>query len=156
MRNADPDQPTYGVRPLTELVSTSIAARRFTTQLLFGFAVLALILAAIGIYGVMAFIVGQRTREIGIRMALGARPESVVALVLRHALVLAAGGVIFGGLAALLMGRLLSQMLYEVRPTDPLTYIAIAIVLAGTAAVAAWWPARRAAAVDPMVALRTE
>jgi putative ABC transport system permease protein len=156
VRNADADQPTYGVRPLTELVSTSIAARRFTTQLLFGFAVLALILAAIGIYGVMAFLVGQRTREIGIRMALGARPESVVALVLGHALALAAGGVVFGGLAALLMGRLLAQMLYEVRPTDPLTYVAIAIVLAGTAAVAAWWPARRAAAVDPMVALRAE
>ena len=156
VRNADPDQPTYGVRPLTDLVSTSMAARRFTTQLLGGFAVLALILAAIGIYGVMAFIVGQRTREIGIRMALGARPQSVVALVLRHALALATGGVVVGGLAALGMSRLLSQMLFEVRPTDPLTYVAIAIVLAATAAVAAWWPARRAASVDPMVALRSE
>ena len=133
-----------------------MAARRFTTQLLGGFAVLALVLAAIGIYGVMAFIVGQRTREIGIRMALGARPQSVVALVLRQALALATGGVVVGGLAALGMSRLLSQMLFEVRPTDPLTYVAIAIVLAATAALAAWWPARRAASVDPMVALRAE
>ncbi|HEY7058335.1 MAG TPA: ABC transporter permease [Vicinamibacterales bacterium] len=156
VRSVDPDQPTYGVRPLDYLVATSLAARRFTTQLLGAFAVLALILAAIGIYGVMAFVVGQRTREIGIRMALGARPESVVRLVLRQALALASGGVVFGGLAALFLSRLLGKMLFEVEPSDPVTYIGIAIVLAATAALAAWWPARRAASVDPMVALRAE
>jgi putative ABC transport system permease protein len=156
VRSVDPDQPTYGVRPLDYLVATSLAARRFTTQLLSGFAVLALILAAIGIYGVMAFVVGQRTREIGIRMALGARPESVVRLVLRQALALASGGVVFGGLAALFLSRLLGKMLFEVEPSDPVTYIGIAIVLGATAALAAWWPARRAASVDPMVALRAE
>ena len=99
-----------------------MASRRFTTQLLGGFAVLALVLAAIGIYGVMAFLVGQRTREIGIRMALGARPESVVALVLRQALVLATAGVVCGGIAALIMSRLLTTMLFEVQPSDPVTY----------------------------------
>ncbi len=156
VRSADPDQPTYGVRPLDYLVTTAMASRRFTTQLLGGFAVLALVLAAIGIYGVMAFLVGQRTREIGIRMALGARPESVVALVLRQALVLATAGVVCGGIAALIMSRLLTTMLFEVQPSDPVTYGGIALVLAGTAVLAAWWPARRAAAVDPVVALRSE
>ena len=156
VRTADADQPTYGVRPLDYLVATAIASRRFTTQLLGGFATLALLLAAVGIYGVMAFVVGQRTREIGIRVALGARPESVVRLVLQQALALAAGGVVFGGIAALLVSRLMAKMLFEVRPTDPLTYGGIALLLALTAAVAAWRPAHRAAAVDPMVALRAE
>jgi putative ABC transport system permease protein len=156
VREADRDQPTYGVRPLDYLVSTALASRRFTTQLLGGFAALALVLAAVGIYGLMAFIVGQRTREIGIRMALGARPQSVVQLVLRQALVLAAFGVVFGGAAAVLVSRVISKMLYEVRPTDPLTYVAIALLLALTAAVAAWRPAYKASAVDPIVALRAE
>jgi putative ABC transport system permease protein len=156
VRAADPDQPTYGVRPLEYLVATAMASRRFTTQLLGGFAMLALVLAAVGIYGVMAFLVGQRTREIGIRMALGARPESVLRLVLQQALVLAAGGVVIGGVAAIIVTRLLSRMLFGVQPTDPLTYAGIAVLLAATAAVAAWLPAHRAAAVDPIVALRAE
>jgi ABC-type antimicrobial peptide transport system permease subunit len=154
VRTADPDQPTYGVRPLDYLVTTAMASRRFTTQLLSAFAVLALVLAGVGIAGVMAFVVGQRTREIGIRMALGARPESVIGLVLRQALVLAAGGALFGGAAAVMLNRLMSTMLFEVRPTDLSTYAAIAVLLALTAAIAAWWPARRAASVDPVEALR--
>jgi putative ABC transport system permease protein len=156
VRAADADLPTYGVRPLDYLVSAAMAPRRFTTQLLGAFAVLALVLAAVGIYGVMAFIVGQRTRELGIRMALGARPESVIRLVLKQALILAAAGVVFGGIAAAVVSRVLSKMLFEVQPTDPITYAAIAVLLALTAASAAWRPARRAAAVDPMVALRAE
>jgi predicted permease len=154
VRTADPDQPTYGVRPLDYLVTTAMASRRFTTQLLSAFAVLALVLAGVGIAGVMAFVVGQRTREIGIRMALGARPESVIGLVLRQALVLAAGGALFGGAAAVMLNRLMSTMLFEVRPTDLSTYAAIAVLLALTAAIAAWWPACRAASVDPVEALR--
>ena len=156
VRAADPDQPTYGVRPLEYLVATATASRRFTTQLLGGFATLALLLAAVGIYGVMAFVVGQRTREIGIRMALGARPESVVGLVLRQALLLAAGGIVIGSAAAVIVNKLLTRMLFEVQPNDPVTYTGIALLLGVTAGVAASRPAYRAAALDPMVALRAE
>jgi putative ABC transport system permease protein len=156
VRAVDRDQPTYGVRPMTDLVETALASRRFTTQLLAAFAAVALTLAAVGIYGVMAFVVGQRTREIGIRMALGARPESVVGLVLRQALVLAAAGVACGGLTALFVSRVLTKLLFEIRPTDPSTYIAIAALLATTALLSALVPARRAASMDPNIALRAE
>jgi ABC-type antimicrobial peptide transport system permease subunit len=104
----------------------------------------------------MAFVVGQRTREIGIRIALGARPGAVVRLVLGQALALAAGGVVAGIVAAALVTRLLSGLLFEVRATDPMTYVLIAGLLGTTAAAAAWRPARRAAAVDPITALRAD
>jgi putative ABC transport system permease protein len=156
VRAVDPDLPTYGVRPMEELIATATASRRFSTQLLSAFAVLALVLAAVGIYGVMAFVVGQRTREMGIRVALGAHPREVVTLVLREALVLAAAGVGAGAAAALIISRYLSGMLFEVRATDPGTYAGIAVLLTVTAAVAAWRPARRAAAVDPILALRAD
>jgi putative ABC transport system permease protein len=156
VRAVDPDQPTYGVRTMEELVQYATASRRFSTQLLGAFAVLALALAAIGIYGVMAFVVGQRTREIGIRIALGARPDAVVRLVLGQALTLAAAGVAAGVVAAALATRLLSGLLFEVRSTDPMTYGLIAALLGSTAALAAWRPARRAAAVDPIQALRAD
>jgi putative ABC transport system permease protein len=141
---------------MEELIATATASRRFSTQLLSAFAVLALVLAAVGIYGVMAFVVGQRTREMGIRVALGAHPREVVTLVLREALVLAAAGVGAGAAAALAISRYLSGMLFEVRATDPGTYAGIAVLLTVTAAVAAWRPARRAAAVDPILALRAD
>ena len=156
VRAVDPDLPTFGAKTMQEMVATATASRRFSTQLLGAFAVLALVLAAIGIYGVMAFMVGQRTREIGIRIALGARPGSVVRLVLRQALLLAAGGVVAGAAGALLATQLLSSLLFQVRATDPFTYTLIAALLALTAAIAAWRPARRAAAVDPITALRAD
>jgi putative ABC transport system permease protein len=156
VRAADPDQPTFGVKTMDQIVASAGASRRFATQLLGAFAALALLLAAIGIYGVMAFVVGQRTREIGIRIALGARPRAVVRLVLAQALALALAGVALGGLGAIFLSRLLSGMLFEVRATDPATYAGIALLLTLTSVVAAWLPARRAAAVDPMVALRAE
>ena len=156
VRAVDPDQPTYGIRTMDDLVGKATASRRFSTQLLGGFALLALLLAAVGIYGVMAFVVGQRTREIGIRIALGAHPGSVVLLVLRQALVLAAIGVVTGSAAAIIVTRLLAGLLFEVRATDPSPYGVIALLLAGTAMVAAWRPARRAAFVDPILALRSE
>jgi putative ABC transport system permease protein len=156
VRAADPDQPTFGVKTMDEIVAAAAASRRFATQLLGAFAALALLLAAIGIYGVMAFVVGQRTREIGIRIALGARPRAVVRLILAQALALALAGVALGGLGAIFLSRLLSGFLFEVRATDPVTYAGIALLLTVTAVVAAWRPARRAAAVDPMVALRAE
>ena len=141
---------------MEELIATATASRRFSTQLLTAFAVLALLLAAVGIYGVMAFVVGQRTREMGIRVALGAHPREVVTLVLREALVLAAAGVAAGAVGAVIMSRYLSGMLFEVTATDPGTYAGIAVLLTVTAAVAAWRPARRAAAVDPILALRAD
>ena len=156
VRAVDPDQPTYGVRTMEEQVGVATASRRFSTELLAAFAILALALAAVGIYGVMAFVVGQRTREMGIRIALGAQPGMVVVLMLREAMGLAALGVAAGALAALAATRWLGGLLFEVRPTDPMTYTLIAVLLAATAAVAAWRPARRAASVDPIAALRAE
>jgi putative ABC transport system permease protein len=154
VRAVDPDLPAFGIRPLAELVAAATASRRFSTQLLTSFAGLALALAAIGIYGVMAFVVGQRTREIGIRIALGARSSEVVRMVLGQALALAAVGLAAGLAAAALVTRLLVGLLFEVRPTDPITYTLIAGLLSATVAFAAWRPARRAAMVDPTTALR--
>jgi putative ABC transport system permease protein len=156
VRAVDPDLPAFGIRTLDDMVSAATASRRFSTQLLTSFAGLALALAAVGIYGVMAFLVGQRTREIGIRIALGARPGSVVRMVLGQALALTAAGLAAGLVAAAVLSRLVAGLLFEVRPTDPITFMLIPILLAATAAFAVWRPARRAAAVDPIVALRTE
>jgi ABC-type antimicrobial peptide transport system permease subunit len=141
---------------LEEVTAPATAARRFSIQLVGGFASIALLLAAIGIYGVMAYLVNQRTREIGIRVALGARPASVVRLVVSYALGLAAGGVLLGIAAAAFLTRLIAGMLFGVSPSDPWTFAAIALVLLGTALVATFTPARRAARVDPMVALRAD
>ncbi len=123
-------------------------------QLLGAFALLALVLAAVGIYGVMAYLVNQRTREIGIRMALGARPSAVLRMVVSHALALAVGGVGLGALAALLTTRALAGILFRVSATDPGTFVTISALLLVTAVLAACTPARRAAHVDPMLALR--
>jgi putative ABC transport system permease protein len=156
VREADPDQPTHSVRTMEEVQAAATASRRFSMQLLGGFAGLALLLAAIGIYGVMAYLVNQRTREIGIRMALGARPGAVVRLVVSYALQLAAGGVLLGIVGAGLLTRLISGMLFDVSPTDPWAFTVIIFMLLATALVATLTPARRAARVDPMVALRTD
>jgi putative ABC transport system permease protein len=156
VRAVDSDLPAFGIRPLDELVAAATASRRFSTRLLTSFAGLALALAAIGIYGVMAFVVGQRTREIGIRIALGARPGGVVRMVLGQALALAIGGIVVGLAASVLLTRLVSGLLFEVRPTDPITYTLMPMLLAATAAFAVWRPARRAAAVDPVTALRAD
>jgi putative ABC transport system permease protein len=156
VRDADPDQPTHSVRTMEEVQAAATASRRFSIQLLGGFACLALLLAAIGIYGVMAYLVSQRTREIGIRMALGARPGSVVRLVVSYALRLAVAGVVLGIVAAGLLTRLISGMLFDVSPTDPWTFAMITLMLLATALVATLTPARRAARVDPMVALRAD
>jgi predicted permease len=156
VREADPDQPTHSVRTMDEVQAAATASRRFSMQLLGRFAFLALLLAAIGIYGVMAYLVNQRTREIGIRMALGARPASVVRLVVSYALGLAAGGVVLGMAGAALLTRLIAGLLLDISPTDPWTFAAITVTLIATALMATLTPARRAARVDPMVALRTE
>jgi putative ABC transport system permease protein len=156
VRAADPDQPTYAIRTMAEIQAASAASRRFSMQLLGGFALLALVLSAVGIYGVTAYLVNQRTREIGIRMALGAHPAEVVRFVVWYALRLAGAGVALGVCAALLLTRLIAGLLFRVSPTDPSVFAGIAGLLALTALAAATTPARRAARVDPMIALRTE
>jgi putative ABC transport system permease protein len=152
----DPNQPVYGIQPMPARLADVFAARRFR-MLVFGvFATVALALAIAGIYGVMSDLVSQRTRDIGIRLALGAEQRSIVRLVLAQALRPTLAGLVAGVLATLGLGRLLAGLIYGVRPGDPLTFGAVAVVLVGAACVAAWLPARRATRVDPVVALRTE
>ncbi|PYX97741.1 MAG: hypothetical protein DMG71_02290 [Acidobacteria bacterium] len=152
----DPNQPAARVRSLEQVRSDSIAAPRLTTDLLALFALLALAIAAAGIGGVMALAVSQRTHEIGVRMAIGALPHEILRMVLRRGLALTAIGVALGLFGALALTRILRGLLFEVTPTDPLTFMAVAAVLVLAALVACYLPARRAARVDPMVALRCE
>lgn len=156
IREIDPDQPVYGVTTLESQLDESLAARRLSMGLLVGFAVLALVLAAVGIYGVLAFSVEQRRREIGTRMALGAERRRVLALILRQGLALSALGVLVGTAAALAGSRAVASQLFGVRPWDPPTYAAVAILLLAVTAAACWYPARRAAELEPMEALRLE
>jgi len=137
-------------------LQASLAERTFTLLLLGLFGSLALLLAAVGIYGVISYAVNLRTREVGIRMALGAQRRDVVAMVLRQGLTLICAGLAFGFLASLALTRLLASLLYEVRPTDLATTTAVAVLLAAVALLASYIPARRATRVDPMVALRYE
>ena len=154
IREFAPRDPIYDIRSMDARVSAATSQARLSAVLLSLFGFVALSLSAMGIYGVMSFAVAQRTREIGIRVALGADRGSVLGLVLREGAVLAAAGVTIGLAAALAFTRVLRTMLFEITPSDPRTYIAIAVVLAIVLLVASWIPARRAAAVDPMVALR--
>jgi putative ABC transport system permease protein len=156
VRKADSDLPVYAVRTMSEIETAVTAARRFSMRMLGVFALLALLLAAVGIYGVMAYLVSQRRREIGIRIALGARPVAVLAMIVRQAVTLAAVGTACGIGAALLLTDLIGGMLFDVSPSDPIVFAAIAVALIATALVAAATPARRAAKVDPLIALRGE
>jgi ABC-type antimicrobial peptide transport system permease subunit len=154
VRHFAPRNPVYDILPMSARVASSTAQARFSAMLLAVFATVALSLAVMGIYGVLSFAVAQRTREIGIRMALGAGRRRVLALVVREGVLLAAGGLIIGFAMALAVSRVLRSMLFEVTTTDPMTYGIMVLVLAGAAFVASWVPARRAAGVDPVVALR--
>ena len=152
----DPTIPVTQVRPMSEVLSVSLAAQRFNMLLLAIFAGVALLLASVGLYGVLAFSVAQRTREIGIRMALGAQGRDVLRLVLRQGLALSVLGVAFGIAASLVGTRVLRGLLYGVTPTDPVTFAAVALLLVTVALVACLIPACRALRVDPVVALRHE
>jgi len=152
----DPNQPAARVQSLEQVRAESVAAPRLTTNLLGLFALLALAIAATGIGGVMALAVGQRRHEIGVRMAIGARPGEILRMILRQGMVLALVGVALGLFGALWLTRLLQQLLFEVTPTDPLTYLGVAVVLGLAALVACYVPARRASRVDPIIALRIE
>jgi putative ABC transport system permease protein len=151
----DRHQPVSNVAAMQDLVSESLARQRFSVLLLGAFAGVALVLAAVGIYGVMSYSVAQRTHEIGVRMALGARPRDVLGLAVGQGLKLVLAGVVIGVASALAMTRVMASLLFQVSPADPATYAAISLTLAGVATAACLVPARRAAKVDPLIALRS-
>jgi putative ABC transport system permease protein len=152
----DPDQPIYNIRTMNEICSESVAPERMNLMLLTIFAGIALVLAVVGIYGVMSYTVTQRTHEIGIRMAIGAEPRDVFRMVIGQGMMLALIGVACGLVGAFSLTRLMTTMLFGVAPTDPVTFAAIAVLLSGVALVACYIPGRRATKVDPVVSLRYE
>jgi putative ABC transport system permease protein len=156
LRAMDKDLPAYSIKTLDEYLAASVARPRFNTLLLAIFAGLALILTAVGLYGVMSYSVTQRTHEIGIRMALGASQQKVLGMVVRRGMTLTAIGIGTGLVGAFFLTRLLSSLLYGVSVTDPITFVAISVILAGVALGACFLPALRATRVDPMIALRYE
>ena len=156
IHKADANLPITRVMTLDNLLADSVSPRRFSMSLLGMFAVLALLLAAVGIYGVMGYIVSLRTNEIGIRMALGARPRDIQRLILSRGAALAFAGMLIGTAGALALTKLLASLLYQVKPTDPLTFLGVALLLGIIALLACYLPSRRAMCVDPMVALRHE
>jgi putative ABC transport system permease protein len=156
LKQADPNQAVIYSHTMGGMRATATKPLRFYMALAAGFAAIALILAAIGIYGMIAYTVASRTHEIGIRMALGAQRGSVLRLVLKRGLLLAVGGTVLGLAGSLALTRLLSSVLYSVRPHDPLTLAAVVLVLNGAALLACYVPARRATRIDPVEALRYE
>jgi predicted permease len=152
----DPAQPVFDIRTMQERVEETWATPRLLTFLLGVFAGLALLLAVVGLYGVMAYNGVRRMREIGVRLALGARRRQIIGMMLEQGMRLLAIGLLIGFLGALATSRVLRSLLFEVSPTDPLTYAGVALLLAGVAAVACWIPAHRASRVDPMITLRAE
>ena len=156
LKELDPAVPAFSITPLATVVSDSIADRRFSMLLLTTFAVIALFLAAIGLYGVVAYGVTQRTREIGLRMAMGASPGDVLGLIVGGGMKLAVIGVAIGLAGAVALARVVEKMLFQVEPLDPGSYVATAAILLVVAAVACYVPARRAMRVDPLVALQQE
>jgi predicted permease len=155
-RAIDPNLPIYDVKTMDQWFSESLARRRFAMLMLGLFALVAMLLAAVGVYGVMSYTVEQRTREIGIRVALGAQTRDVLGLIVRQGMMLAGIGVGIGVVAAIAATRLMTGLLFGVHATDPITFMAIALLLAIVALLACSLPARRATKVDPMIALRTE
>jgi predicted permease len=156
VREVDPNLPIHSVRTMNEVIESNVAQRRFLMRVLVVFGTLATALALLGIYGVMAFSVSQRTREIGIRMAIGARQADVSRMVLRSGLVLTAGGVFAGIAVSLALTRLVESQLFGVRSADPQTMASVVVIMTAVAAAAAYLPARRAARVDPVAALRSQ
>jgi putative ABC transport system permease protein len=146
----------YGRQTMEEIIGDSLAQKRFARLLLGSFALLALLLAAVGIYGVMSQLVLQSTHDIGVRMALGAAPRAVLGMVLSNAMTMAVAGIVLGAVVTLAATQLMRSMLFGVGASDPVTFVSVAVILAGVALLASYVPAWRATRVDPMVALRCE
>jgi ABC-type antimicrobial peptide transport system permease subunit len=156
VRRLDPEQPVADLKTFDEWLGGAVARRRFMLVLLGGFAALGLVLTAVGLYGTTAYGVVQRTRELGIRAALGASRRDLLWSVLRQALVVVAVGIAAGLAGALVASRLLSSLLFEVSATDPVVFVAIALLLLVVSTLAGFLPARRATRADPMIAIRAE
>jgi putative ABC transport system permease protein len=156
MRALEPNRAVYDVKRLSDSVSSTLTERRFQITLLSSFAAMALLLAAVGLYGVTSSLVSLRTREIGLRAALGATPARIFAQILREGALMTAAGVVIGLAAALVLSRSIGSLLFGVAPTDPITFVAVPLLLACVSTVALWLPAHRATNIDPMEALRQE
>jgi putative ABC transport system permease protein len=156
IHQVDPQQPISNIRTMNDVVGEETASQRLGMTLLTVFAILALVLAALGIYGVLAYFVVQHTQEIGVRMALGAQRSNILSLVLKKGMTLTLLGVVIGLAVAFALTRLMASLIYGVSPTDSLTYAGVALVLTLVAFLACYIPARRATRVDPMVALSYE
>ena len=154
VQSIDPELPVFGAQTLDDAVSDSLAQRRFSMEMVGLFAITALVLATIGIYGVISYIVNERTHEIGIRLALGAERKNILGMVLRQGLSLAIAGAAVGLIGAIVVSRLVANLLYNVPPADPVTFAAAAVIFIGVALVGCYLPARRATRVDPMMAFR--
>jgi ABC-type antimicrobial peptide transport system permease subunit len=152
----NPELPVFGAQMLKDVMTASLFERRFSLEMVGLFALTALLLAGLGIYGVISYLVSERTHEIGIRLALGAQSRNILRMVLRQGLGLAIAGAAVGLICALIVSHLMAGLLYGVRPTDPLTFAGVALLLIGVALLACYIPARRAIRVDPLVALRHE
>jgi putative ABC transport system permease protein len=156
IKEIDADLPIFDVKSMRDVLSDSVAQPRFYAILLGSFAAMALVIAALGIYGVISYTVSQRTRELGIRIALGAQRDRVVRLVIRQGLGLTLAGIVIGIAGAYGLTRLIASLLFGVAPADPLTFGAVAAIFVIVACLASYLPARRAAAVDPIIAMRAE
>jgi putative ABC transport system permease protein len=156
LRRVEPDLPAAGAISMEQMIAASEGWRETPLRLMTAFAAIGLLLAGVGVYGVLAYYVSQRTREIGVRVALGASRRELIVMVVRQSLAPIAAGLVAGVAGSVASGRLLAGLLYEVQPGDPWVTGSIAAVVAGAALLASWIPARRAAAVDPLVALREE
>jgi len=156
IKSVDADMPIFDVKSMTDVLSDSVSQPRFYAILLGSFAAIALVIASLGIYGVISYTVSQRTRELGIRIALGAQRERVVRLVIRQGLSLTLAGIIIGVAGAYVVTRLIASLLFGVAPADPITFVAVAATFVAVACMASYLPARRAASVDPIIAMRAE
>jgi len=156
IQSVDPNLPVFNVRSMDEVIGVSLASRRFSAELVGGFAAVALLLAAIGIYGLLAYMVGQRSHEIGVRMALGAGRGDILKMVLRQGVVLVGAGLLAGLVLTFLAARGIGSLLVGVSPSDPVTLVSVAVLLAAVGLVASYIPARRAMNIEPLRALKYE